>query len=99
MSDLNGSYDVVAHTPMGDQKMTITVLVAGDSFTGTSSGAMGSSDLSGTVDGNTIKWKQGITVPMPLTLDCTATIADGTFDGTVDTGSFGAFPMKGAKVA
>jgi ATP sulfurylase len=99
MSDLNGSYDLVATTPMGEQKMTITVEVNGGTFSGASSGSMGASDISGTVDGNKLMWKQGITVPMPLTLDCEATVEGNEINGKVDTGAFGSFPIKGTKSA
>jgi hypothetical protein len=97
MSNLDGTYDLVAKTPMGNQDMKLTIQVDGSSFTGTSSGAMGSSDISGSVDGDTIAWQQPITVPMPLTLDCKATITGDTLTGTVDTGAFGAFPVSGSK--
>jgi hypothetical protein len=97
MSDLNGTYAFVANTPMGNQDMTLTITVDGLAFTGTSAGAMGSSDVAGSVNGNTIVWKQPITVPMPLILDCEATIDGETISGTVDTGAFGTFPIKGTK--
>lgn len=99
MSDLNGTYDLVATTPMGKQDMKLTIQVDGSTFTGTSSGAMGSSDISGSVDGNSIAWQQAITVPMPLTLDCNATIEGNALSGTVNTGAFGSFPVAGKKTA
>ncbi|RZI61338.1 MAG: hypothetical protein EOP94_00900 [Zymomonas sp.] len=98
MSDLNGSYEVTAVTSMGEQKMTVTVQVDGTTFTGKTSGSMGSSDITGTVDGNKLAWKQAITVPMALTIECQGTVSDGDFDGTVSTGAFGNFPLKGKKV-
>ena len=78
MADVDGSWDCTVKSPLGDQKMTITINSSGSTFTGTASGAMGSADLSGAVDGNTIHWKQSITVPMPLTLDCEATAEGDT---------------------
>lgn len=98
MDNISGSYEVVANTPMGDQTMTISLEVDGDSFKGNSTGSMGASDIAGTVDGHILTWKQAISVPMALTLDCKATIEDGKFNGTVDTGAFGAFPIKGVKI-
>ena len=97
MSELNGTYSLVAKTPLGNQDMQLTVTVTGDTFTATSSGAMGASDISGTVEGNTLSWKQAITVPMPLTLDCSATIDGGNVTGTANTGAFGAFPITGTR--
>lgn len=97
MADVDGSWDCTVKSPLGDQKMTLTVNSDGDSFTGTASGAMGSSDVSGTVEGNTIKWQQQMTVPMPMTLDCTATIDGDAVSGQVQAGAFGVFPLSGAR--
>ncbi|MBO9499233.1 MAG: hypothetical protein J7483_07230 [Novosphingobium sp.] len=97
MSDISGTYEIVINSPMGDQKATLTIKVDGDKFTGTSVGAQGSADLSGDVSGNTLAWKQAITVPMPLTLDFSATVEGDAIQGKMDTGSFGAFPFSGKK--
>lgn len=39
MANVDGSWDTVTHSPMGDQKATLTVTSVGDSFTGTYAGA------------------------------------------------------------
>jgi hypothetical protein len=39
-----------------------------------------------------------MTVPMPMTLDCEATIDGDTLTGTVGAGAFGSFPMSGTRV-
>lgn len=96
---VDGSYDVTVKSPLGDQKSTLTVKSDGATFTGTNSGAMGSNDVSGTVDGNTLAWKQEMTVPMPMTLDMTATVDGDTITGTVGAGAFGSFPMNGTRTA
>jgi hypothetical protein len=41
---------------------------------------MGSSDITGTVDGNKLAWKQAITVPMALTIECQGTVSDGDWE-------------------
>jgi len=99
MSGVDGTYDVVVKSPLGDQKSTLTVKSDGAAFTGTNSGAMGSNDVTGTVDGNTLMWKQQMTVPMPMTLDMTATVDGDTITGTVGAGAFGSFPMNGVRTA
>lgn len=99
MADVDGSYDVVVKSPLGDQKSTLTVKCDGATFTGTNSGAMGSTDVSGTVEGNTLAWKQEMTVPMPMTLDMTATVEGDTITGTVGAGAFGSFPLSGMRTA
>ncbi|KAK0338914.1 hypothetical protein LTR94_036674, partial [Friedmanniomyces endolithicus] len=69
----------------------------GNSFTGQASGAMGAADVTGTVDGNTLSWKQQMTSPMPMTLDCEATADGDTLTGSVGAGAFGSFPLSGTR--
>lgn len=99
MADVDGSWDCKVVSPLGEQKMTVSVVADGNAFSGTASGAMGSSDISGTVDGNTIKWQQQVSVPMPMTLDCTATIDGDAISGQVVAGAFGSFPLSGSRSA
>ena len=99
MADVDGSWDCTVKSPLGEQKLTLTVAADGDSFSGTASGAMGSSDVTGTVAGNTIKWQQQMTVPMPMTLDCTATVDGDAISGQVVAGAFGSFPLNGTRSA
>lgn len=93
-----GSYNCVTKTPMGDQTSTFTVTLDGDSFTGNNIGQMGSMDVEGgKVEGNTLIWQMKMTTPMPMTLDCKATIDGDTLTGTVTAGMFGTFPMEGTR--
>ncbi len=96
---VSGSYNCVTKTPMGDQTSTFTVNADGESFTGNNSGQMGSMDVEGgKVEGNTLIWQMKMTTPMPMTLDCKATIEGDTLTGTVTAGMFGTFPMEGTRV-
>jgi hypothetical protein len=97
MAGIDGTWDTTVKSPLGDQKMTLTVKTDGGTFTGTNSGAMGSTDINGTVDGETIHWSMNITVPMPMTLDCTATADGDTLTGSVGAGAFGSFPLTGTR--
>ena len=93
-----GSYECVTKTPMGDQKSVLTVNVSGDSWTGTNAGAQGSLDVcDGKVDGNTLTWKMNMTVPMPMTLEGTATVDGDTITGSVKAGMFGSMPLSGTR--
>lgn len=98
MADVDGTYDVTVKSPLGDQKSTLTVRSEGATFSGTNAGATGSDEVSGAVSGNTLSWKQSITVPMPMTLDMTATVEGDTISGSVGAGAFGSFPMSGKRV-
>ena len=93
-----GTYECITKTPMGDQKSDVTIDVNGDTFTGSNVGAMGSMDLEdGKVDGNTLTWSMKMTVPMPMTLEGTATIDGDVLTGSVKAGAFGTFPMSGTR--
>ena len=98
MAAVDGSWDTVTKSPMGDQKATLTVVSDGSTFTGNYAGALGSTEIKdGTVEGNTLKWKVSMTVPMPMTLDCEATIDGDTLNGNVTAGMFGTFAMTGKR--
>lgn len=95
-----GNYDCVTKSPMGDQKSTFTVVPGDDgkTFTGTNAGAMGSMDVEdGKIDGDTLTWKMNMTVPMPMTLDCEATVEGDQLTGTVNAGAFGSMAMTGER--
>lgn len=100
MAAVDGTYETVVKSPLGDQQATLTVKSDGNRWTGQQVGAMGTAEITdGAVDGNTITWKMSITVPMPMTLDCTATIDGDTLTGSVGAGAFGSFPMTGTRTA
>ena len=95
-----GTYDTVVKSPMGDQKGTFTVVPGsdGNTFTGSMAGGMGSMDVKdGTISGDTLKWKMDMTVPMPMTLDCEATVNGDQMTGNVNAGAFGAMPLTGER--
>ncbi|HEU4820140.1 MAG TPA: hypothetical protein VFS87_03155 [Qipengyuania sp.] len=93
-----GTYNTTVKSPMGDQKGTLTVNQDGDSWTGTMAGGLGSMDITnGTVDGNTLKWSMDMTVPMPMTLTCEATVEGDTLTGKVNAGAFGDMPLTGER--
>lgn len=93
-----GTWNTVVKSPMGDQSGTLTVVVDGDSFTGQMAGGMGSMDVvDGKVAGDTLTWKMNMVVPMPMTLDCEATVDGDTITGAVNAGAFGAMPLSGTR--
>ena len=96
-----GTYKSVVKSPMGDQSGTFTVVPGdGDSFTGSLVGSLGSMDVvDGKIDGNTLTWKMNMVVPMPMTLDCEATVDGDHLTGSVNAGAFGAMPLTGQREA
>lgn len=96
-----GTYECVTKSPMGDQKSTFTVVPGDDgkTFTGTNAGQMGSMDVEdGKIIGDDkLTWKMNMTVPMPMTLDCEATVNGDQLTGNVNAGAFGSMPMTGER--
>lgn len=98
MANVDGSWNTVTKSPMGDQQATLTITSSGQDLSGTYAGAMGSTEIKeGKVDDNQIMFKVDITVPMPMTLDISATIDGDTLNGSVGAGAFGSFPMTGTR--
>ncbi len=96
---IDGTYDVTVKAPMGEQKTQLVVKADGANFTGTNSGANGTHNIAGKIEGNTLIWQQKITTPMPLTLDMTATIDGDAVSGSAKAGMFGSFPLTGTRAA
>ena len=98
MASVDGDWDVTIKSPMGDQKAVLTVNSDGGSFSGKMAGGLGSMDIpSGTVEGNTISWSMDMTVPMPMKLDCTATVDGDAISGEVKAGAFGSMGLTGTR--
>ncbi len=97
---VDGTFNTTVKSPMGDQSGKLTINDKGDgTFSGKMEGGMGSMDIdSGTVDGDTVRWSMDMTVPMPMKLECEATIDGDTITGTVNAGAFGAMPLTGTRV-
>jgi hypothetical protein len=94
-----GTYDCVTNTPLGRQKGLLTVTPEGDDrFTGHISGDLGSMDITdGRIDGQTLRWSMKMTVPMPMDLDCTATVEGDVISGQIKAGMFGAMELTGTR--
>ncbi|MBX7535554.1 hypothetical protein LCM19_07240 [Qipengyuania flava] len=95
-----GTYDTVVKSPMGDQKGTFTVVPGddGNTFTGSMAGGMGSMDVKdGRINGNELTWAMDMTVPMPMTLNCKATVDGDQMTGTVNAGAFGDMALTGER--
>lgn len=96
---LAGSYDCVTKTPLGNQKGVLTIVPGGgDSFSGQITGDLGSMEIrDGRISGNTLRWRMKMTSPMPMDLDCTATVDGDSLTGTVKAGMFGDMELKGTR--
>lgn len=97
---LGGTYQCSTKTPMGHQKGTLTIVADGDAFTGQITGDLGTMELrDGKISGNQLSWKMKMTSPMPIDLDCKATVEGTELTGTIKAGFFGTMKLEGTKVA
>ncbi|NIJ06560.1 hypothetical protein FHS31_000142 [Sphingomonas vulcanisoli] len=97
MANVDGKWECKVNSPMGEQQFTLTVASAGSSFTGSAEGGMGTMDLEGEVDGDELIWPMRVTKPMPITLNCRATISGDTLEGKVSAGFMGSFTVTGTR--
>ncbi|MBV8979228.1 MAG: hypothetical protein JO261_07135 [Alphaproteobacteria bacterium] len=95
---VDGKYNIVVKSPMGDQPSTVELKSSGASLTGTQSAQGRSQDITdGKVDGNAVSWKNSITTPFPMTLEFSGTVDGNSLNGSVKAGSFGSFPFTGTR--
>jgi hypothetical protein len=95
---IDGTWQTVTKSPLGDQPATITLTSAGDALTGSFAGAAGSTDIKdGKVDGDTATFAVDVVVPMPMTLTVNVTADGDALSGTVTAGAFGSFPITGTR--
>ncbi len=99
MSNVAGAWNTVVKSPLGEQQSVLTVNDNGDgTWSGTNSGAMGSLTCdNGKIDGNTLTWTMDMKVPMPMMLECDATVDGDTITGGVKAGMFGTSPLSGTR--
>jgi len=95
---VDGTWNLVVKSPMGDQPSTLTLKADGATLTGTASAQGNTNDIAnGKVDGDNVSWSNSITTPFPMTLEFSGTVAGDTLNGSVKAGSFGSFPFTGAR--
>jgi len=98
MANVDGEWDCVTQTPMGEQASVLSVRSDGGAFTGTNASPLGSLDvIDGRVDGDRLTWKMELTSPMPMTLNASATVNGDVLTGEVVLGAFGVAPMRGVR--
>lgn len=98
MAKVDGVWDTVTKSPMGDQAAAVTLTSSGDTFTGTSVGPMGSMELlDGKIDGDKLTWRMEMKVPFSMTLEAEATIVGDTLSGGIKAGAFGTSPITGTR--
>jgi hypothetical protein len=95
---VDGNWNIVMSTPMGERKATLSLKASGGTLTGTQ-GADGNSTeiFEGTTSGDDVAWKISVTNPMPLTLAFTGKVSGDSISGEMGVGPMGSFPFTGTR--
>ena len=95
---VDGNWNLVMSTPMGERKASLSIKAAGGTLTGTQGADDNSTEIfDGTVSGDNVAWKVSITNPMPLTLSFTGAVSGDSMSGEMGIGPMGSFPFTGAR--
>src|ERR1700694_4449428 len=95
---VDGNWNLIMSTPMGDRNATLSLKNSGGKLTGTQ-GADGNSTeiFDGSANGDDVAWKVSITNPMPLTLEFTGKVSGDSISGEMGIGPMGSFPFTGTR--
>jgi hypothetical protein len=84
---VDGTWQIILKTPMGEQSSTIELVSDGTALSGTQSGNGESGPIyDGSAEGDTATWKVDITKPMALTVAFTATVDGDSISGSAKAG-------------
>ena len=93
---VDGNWNIIMSTPMGDRNTTLSLKTAGGTLTGTQEAEGNSIDIfDGKANGDDVAWKVSITNPMPLTLEFTGKVSGDSISGEMGIGPMGSFPFQG----
>ncbi|MAK60292.1 MAG: hypothetical protein CMK09_04885 [Ponticaulis sp.] len=97
---IEGKWEFVAQTPMGEQKSTADFVREGDGFGGMQSGAQGANPVTGgIISGDDVTWQTKVAVPFPITLTFSGTVSGDEMKGQLKAGSLGTFTFEGKRVS
>jgi hypothetical protein len=95
---VDGDWNLVVATPMGERQATLSVKTNGSALTGSQAADGNSTDIfDGTINGKDVSWKVSITDPMPMTLEFTGTVNGDEVSGSVKLGAFGTASFSGTR--
>ena len=93
---VDGNWNIVMSTPMGERKTTLTLKNAGGALTGSQAADGNSTEIfDGTANGDDVAWKVSITNPMPLTLAFTGKVSGDACQAKWASARWAAFRSRG----
>lgn len=98
VTDVSGTWELNVESPMGSRASDAIFTQTGETLGGKMVSPRGETPLTGTVDGDTVKWGINVNVQgQNLQIDYTGTVTGDTMSGTVVFGSFGDGKWTGKK--
>ena len=98
MSTVDGTWNTVIATPMGQQSAVLQLITDGETLTGTATQNGTPTELvDGRVNGNTVTFSASVTVPFPLDLGFALSVDGDSISGTVTAGPFPPSPLSGSR--
>jgi hypothetical protein len=95
---VDGNWNLVMSTPMGERKAMLSLKNAGGTLTGTQGADGNSAEIfEGTANGDAVAWKVSITNPMPLTLEFSGKVSGDSMSGEMGIGPMGSFSFTGTR--
>ena len=95
---VDGNWNLVVSTPMGDRRATLALKADGGTLTGSQMADGNTAEIfDGILNGNQLSWKVSISDPMPLTLEFNGTVDGDEVTGSVTLGNFGSSSFSGTR--
>ena len=95
---VDGTWNIVMKTPMGDRDAVVTLAADGDALSGTMSSDGNTLDIENAkMENGRAMWDASVTTPMPITLSFDVAADGDTMDGTVKLGMFGNSNVTGTR--
>ena len=93
----DGNWKITMNTPMGARTVVVAIATSGDAFAGKVDSEMGTQEVTGKIDGDTLTWSTDITNPMPMTLEFTVKVDGDKMTGKCKLGTFGIADLAGER--
>ena len=99
MQKIDGKWDVIVKTPMGDRNLILHLETdAGELLGSVKSPEETNEILDGTVKGSDVFWRNKVSKPMAMDVEMTATVDGDAIAGSAKT-PFGSAPFSGRRLA
>ncbi|HEX2702189.1 MAG TPA: hypothetical protein VHM72_02010 [Solirubrobacteraceae bacterium] len=96
---VDGTWQITAQTPIGEQQSTVELSESNGALTGRMTAPEDAAIYDGSVNGDEASWRVDITKPMSLKLHVSATIEGDAMSGKIKAGIFPAAPFTAQRTS